>query len=312
MIRKIVVMMVVCAVVLSVWGVANVQAKDEIVIGAAASTFADKWLSFLHDGITKFGDDHDDVKIMMTDGRDDPGIQLGQVETLLTQGVDALIIVPVDISTMGPMINSAKDAGVPVVVVNRLPEEEFVEQIDVYCGSESIQAGIMQAEWVAEALQPDGGKIAIITGVPGQEAAIMRTEGNRQVFAKYENIEIVADTTGKWDRALGMQVAENWYQAYPDLKAVVANNDEMAIGALLAAQALGIKDEELIIAGVDATPDALEFLGQGLDVTVFQSALGQGYGGAEAAYKLAKGEPVEKMQWIPYELVTVENMADYQ
>jgi inositol transport system substrate-binding protein len=122
----------------------------------------------------------------------------------------------------------------------------------------------------------------------------------------------VTEVTGKWDRALGMQVAENLYQANPDLKAVVANNDEMAIGALLAAQAIGIKDEELIIAGVDATPDALEFVGQGLDVTVFQSAAGQGYGGAEAAYKLAKGEAVEKMQWIPYELVTVENMKDYE
>jgi inositol transport system substrate-binding protein len=148
--------------------------------------------------------------------------------------------------------------------------------------------------------------------MPGHEAALMRTEGNKQVFAKYENIEIVAETTGKWDRALGMQVAENWYQANPDLKAVVCNNDEMAIGALLAAEAIGIKDEELIIAGVDATPDALEFLGKGLDVTVFQSADGQGYGGAKAAYKLVKGETVEKMQWIPYELVTVENMADYE
>jgi inositol transport system substrate-binding protein len=309
--RKIAVIMLVCAVVLSAWGTI-VQAKDEIVIGAAASTFADKWLSFLHDGITKFDEDHEDVKIMMTDGKDDPAVQMNQVETLLTQGVDAIMIIPVDISTIGPIINSCKDAGVPIVVVNRLPDPEFVEQIDVYVGSESIQAGIMQAEWVAEAMQPDGGKVAIITGMPGQEAAAMRTEGNKQIFAKYENIEIVAETTGKWDRALGMQVAENWYQAYPDLKAVVCNNDEMAIGALLAAQAMGITDEELVIAGVDATPDALEFVGQGLDVTVFQSAHGQGYGGAEAAYKLIKGETVEKMQWIPYELVTVENMADYE
>ncbi len=309
--RKIVVMMLVCAVVLSVWGVTNVQAKDKIVIGAAAATFADKWLSFLHDAIEKFDAEHEDVEIMLTDGKNDPAVQMNQVETLLTQGVDAMIIVPVDISTMGPMINSCKEAGVPIIVVNRLPEEEFVEQIDVYVGSESIQAGIMQAEWVVKAL-PEGGKVAIITGMPGQEAAIMRTEGNKQIFAKYDNIEIVTETTGKWDRALGMQVAENLYQANPDLKAVVANNDEMAIGALLAAQAMGIKDEELIIAGVDATPDALEFVGQGLDVTVFQSPAGQGYGGAEAAYKLVKGEAVEKMQWILYELVTVENMKDYE
>lgn len=309
--RKIVVIMLVCAVVLSAWGT-TVQAKDKkIVIGAAASTFADKWLSFLHDGIKKFDEEHEDVKIMMTDGKDDPAVQLNQVETLLTQGVDALMIIPVDISTIGPIINSCKEANVPIVVVNRLPDPEFVEQIDVYVGSESIQAGIMQAEWVVEAL-PEGGKVAIITGMPGQEAAIMRTEGSKQIFAKYENIEIVAEITGKWDRALGMQVAENLYQGNPDLKAVVCNNDEMAIGALLAAQAIGIKDEELIIAGVDATPDALEFVGQGLDVTVFQSADGQGYGGAKAAYQLVKGETVEKMQWILYELVTVENMADYE
>ncbi len=309
--RKIAVMMLVCAVVLSVWGVANVQAKDKIVIGAAASQFADKWLSFLHDGIKKFDEEHDDVEIMMTDGKADPAVQLGQVETLLTQGVDAIMIIPVDISTIGPMISSCKDAGVPIVVVNRIPDAEFVEQIDAYVGSESIQAGIMQAEWVVKAL-PEGGKVAIITGMPGHEAAIMRTEGNKQIFAKHENIEIVTEVTGKWDRALGMQVSENLYQANPDLKAVVCNNDEMAIGALLSAQAMEITDEELIIAGVDATPDALEFVGQGLDVTVFQSALGQGYGGAETAYKLAKGEAVEKMQWIPYELVTVENMADYE
>ncbi|MCP4405670.1 MAG: sugar ABC transporter substrate-binding protein [bacterium] len=312
MLRKIAVIMLVCAVVLSAWGT-TVQAKDKkVVIGAAMSLFSDKWLSYMHDGIRRFGEEHEDVKIMMTDGKDDPAVQLNQIETLLTQGVDVILLCPVDVSAMEPIIAAVQSAGVPIVVINRFPEQEIVEQIDVYCGSESIRAGIMQAEWIVEALGPEGGKVGIMTGMPGHEAATMRTEGNKQVFAKHPNIEIVIEATGRWERALGMQVAENWIQSGRDLKAIVSNNDEMAIGSLLAAEAAGIKDEDLLIAGVDATSDALEFLGKGLDVTVFQSADGQGYGGAEAAYKIVKGEEVEKMQWIPYELVTTENMKDYQ
>ncbi len=248
----------------------------------------------------------------MTDGKDDPAQQLNQIETLLVKGVDALVVVPVDISAMPPIVMKAKEAGVKLVVVNRLPDEYLMEDIDVYCGSESIQAGIMQAEWVAEAMQPEGGKVGIIMGPLGQEAPTMRTKGNKDVFAEYDNITVVMEAEGKWDRAKGQQIAENWLQSGKGLKAIVCNNDEMAIGALLAARSMGYSDEDLLIAGIDATPDALEYIGNGLDVTVYQSAVGQGYGGAEAAYKLIKGEPVEKMYFIPYELVTPENVDEFK
>ncbi len=75
------------------------------------SSFADKWQTYLQDGVRKFDAEHDDGKIMMTDGKDDPAQQLNQIETLLTQGVDAIVIVPVDISTLGPIIAQMKDAG---------------------------------------------------------------------------------------------------------------------------------------------------------------------------------------------------------
>ncbi len=283
-----------------------------IKIGAAMADSSDKWLSYLEDGVRAFGKDHADVELMMTDGKADPAIQLSSVETLLTKGVKAIVIVPVDISAIGPVITKCKEAKVPLIVVNRLPEEKFLKDVDVYVGSESIQAGLMQGEWVAKALGAAGGNVGILTGKSGHEAAIMRTQGNKDVFGKNTNIKIVMEAEGKWDRAQGMQISENWFQANKNLKAIVANNDEMAIGAVLAARSLNIKDEDIIIAGVDATPDALEYLGKGLDVTVFQSAHGQGYGGVEAAYKLIKKEKLEKMQWIPYELVTTENMANYK
>jgi inositol transport system substrate-binding protein len=311
MFRKIGVIVCVCVVVLSLLGGTKVQAQ-KVKIGAAMSSFADKWQTYLQDGVRKFGKEHADVEIMMTDGKDDPAVQLNQVETFLTQGVQAIVIVPVDISALGPIVQKCQEAKVKLVVVNRFPAQEFVDQIDVYCGSESIQAGIMQAEWVAQKLGPEGGKVGILMGPLGQEAAMMRTKGNKDVFAKYPKIVVDIEAAGNWDRAKGMQIAENWFQGKRGLKAIVSYNDEMAIGALLAAQAAGIKDEEIIIAGVDATPDALEYLGKGLDVTVFQSGPGQGYGGADAAYKLVKGQKVDKMYWIPYELVTVENMDKYK
>jgi inositol transport system substrate-binding protein len=291
---------------------AGQQDKGVITIGAAMSSFSDKGQTYLQDGVRKFDAERDDVQILMTDAKDDPAVQLNQIETLLTKGVDVMLIVPVDISALKPVFAKCKADGVKVVIANRLPGEEFNDQYDVYTGSESIQAGILQAEWVAEALQPAGGKVGIIMGPLGQEAARMRTEGNKQVFAKYPNIQIVMEAEGKWDRAKGMQIAENWIQSGTKLDAICCNNDEMAIGTLLAAEGANLADKDIIIAGVDATPDALEYLGKGLDVTVFQNMNAQGYNGAAAAYKLAKGEVVEKWDWIPFETVTPENMSNYK
>ncbi len=288
------------------------QSDGTIKIGAAMSSFSDKGQTYLQDGVRAFDAEHDDVEVIMTDAKDDAAVQLNQVETLLVKGVDAILIVPVDISALKPVFKKCKDDGVKLVIANRMPAEEFHNDFDVYTGSESIQAGILQAEWVAESMQPEGGKVGIIMGPLGHEAARMRTEGNKQVFAKYDNIEIVMDAEAKWDRAKGMQVAENWIQSGADLDAICCNNDEMAIGTLLAAQGANVADEDLIIAGVDATPDALEYLGKGLDVTVFQNMNAQGYNGAKAAYELAKGESVEKWDWIPFETVTPENMSEYK
>ena len=108
-----------------------------------------------------------------------------------------------------------------------------------------------------------------------------------------------------------MEIAENLLAANKNLNVVVSNNDEMAIGAVLAGRKLGLKDEDLIIVGLDATPDALDYLGKGLDATVFQSAAGQGAAGAKMAYLAAKGEKVPSVEWVPFELVTPDKKEEY-
>ncbi len=296
----------------ALFGFTQSAIAKELVIGAPVNSFADKWQTYLQDGIRQFDAAHDDVKFILTDANEDPAKMLNDVDNFIEQNVDALLIIPTDIATVKPIAQKAKRAGIPLIVVNRLPEEKTMEDVTSYVGSESIEAGILQAEQIVKMLKGKDAHMGILMGSLGHEAQIQRTAGNKQVFDQYDNIKIIAEQEGRWDRAKGLQIAEDWFQTHKNMNVIVANNDEMAIGALLAANKAGIKDEDIIIAGVDATPDALEFLGEGLDITVFQSAGGQGLGGAEVAYKAAKGEAVEKYVWIPFELVLPEQKEEYK
>jgi inositol transport system substrate-binding protein len=221
------------------------------------------------------------------------------------------MVVPTDVSIVRPIASKANRAGIPLVIVNRVPDEKTMRKVDAYVGSESVQAGILQAESVVGLLDGRPAHVALLLGALGHEAQIERTRGNKQVFSKYPKIKIVAEQEGRWDRAKALQIVEDLLQAHPEINVIVANNDEMAIGALLAANKSGKTDADLIISGVDATPDALAYLGKGLDTTVFQSAKGQGFGGAETAYKLAKGLKVKKMNWIAFELVDKAQKEEY-
>jgi len=152
-------------------------------------------------------------------------------------------------------------------------------------------------------------------GELSNQAARMRTQDVHDVVATDEckGIEIVEEQTANWSRTQGADLVTNWLSAGLEFNAVIANNDEMAIGAIQALKAAGKDMKDYVVAGVDATQDALAAMEAGdLDVTVFQNAAGQGKGSVDAALKLAKGEAVEKKVYIPFELVTPENLKDYQ
>lgn len=278
-------------------------ADKKITIGVLTSTFSDKWLSYLHDAMQKKADELG-IELIMTDGRDDVGTQLANLENLIARKVDAIVACLVDVSAAGPFVQRCKEAGIPLVGVNRP-----FDGCDVYIGGDSLQSGVVQMEEVAWMLNYKG-KIGILMGTLGHEAQIKRTEGNEMVVNKYPDMKIVIKDTGNWDRAKGMEIMENWLQSGIELDAVVSNNDEMAIGAIRALESVG-KLEKVIVAGIDATPDALKYVKDGkLKVTVFQDPFKQGEGAIEAAVKLVKGEPVES-QLIPYDLITAENVDEY-
>ena len=171
---------------------------------------------------------------------------------------------------------------IPLVFVNRNPfggiKTEDIPANTYYVGSESIDAGIFQAEYLVKLLGEDAkAGYVILVGMLSNEAAVARTEGNKQVLDKLAGYKLLAEKNGDWQRDQGMSITENWITAYgEELNAVLANNDEMALGAVEALEAAGIKDK-VIVMGVDLIDDAKVAIKEGrLDASVLQDGKGQG------------------------------------
>jgi inositol transport system substrate-binding protein len=286
-------------------------AQKKIVIGFARSESNDTWLSYLHDAFAAEFANKPEYEIIWSDGQNDVTRQQDNVNAMISQGIKALVVVPIDTSAAAPITRAAQEAGIPLIYVNRSPFVGSAPPKGVYyCGSEAIVSGRLQMEELGKHL--DGkGEIAILMGQLNQEAAQDRTRGVKEVIAeKFPNIKVVAEQTGNWMRNEGVNVTENWLTAFPNLAAIASNNDEMALGALVAIESAGRKG--IFIAGTDGNPDALEAIKAGrLVATVLQNAKGQGAGAADYVIRALKGESLEPNNWVPYELITKENLDDY-
>ena len=282
----------------------------EITIGYAINNMNDTFQTYIVDAAKAKAEEYG-YKIEIQDSQEDVVRQQDQVKTMINNGVDALIVVPVDTSAMEPITNAALEAGIPLVYVNRNPfgESEVPDGV-YYVGSQEIIAGQLQAEYLIELMGEEGG-VAILMGILSNEGAVKRTEGNENVLSKYPGIEILAKESGNWQKDQGMSITENWITAYGDkLNAILSNNNEMAIGALNALEAAGRDD--VIVMGVDAIPDAVQLVADGkLAATVLQDANGQGEGAVNVVHKVLQGENPDKVTWIEFKLVTKDNVAEY-
>ncbi|AUY25813.1 sugar ABC transporter substrate-binding protein [Mixta calida] len=275
-------------------------AKD-IQLGVSMALFDDNFLTIVRTEMQKEMD-KSQVKGQMEDAKGDVAQQLQQVQSFIGQGVDAIIVNPVDTNAVKPIMDQASKAGIPLVFVNRRPQAELTDKM-AYVGSDSELAGRLQMEALAKAMNQKG-NVAILLGDLANEATRDRTKGVEAVVAKYPQIKIVQKQTAKFMRNEAVDVVSNWMTAGDPIDAIASNNDEMAIGALMA---LG-KNNKVLIAGVDGTPDALQQIKSGrMIATVFQDAKGQGEGAVQTAIKLVKGEKVQKNVMIPYQLITKEN-----
>jgi inositol transport system substrate-binding protein len=283
-------------------------------IGVSMDKFDDNFLTVLRNGMADYAKTLPGVTVQIEDAKDDVSKQLSQVQNFIANGVDAIIVNPVDTSATAAITKAAADAGVPLVYVNREPAD--VEKLGpkaAFVASNEAESGTLETEQICKLL---GGKgnILVIEGQLSNQAAVQRTKDIHEVIATPDcsGIKIVAEQTATWDRTQAQNLMTNWLSKGLKFDAVVSNNDEMAIGAMQAMKAAGIDTKTAIVGGVDATQDALASMKSGdLKVTVFQDAAGQGKGAVDAAMALAAGKPVEKKVYIPFLLVTPANMDQF-
>ena len=238
--------------------------------------------------------------------------QLTHVKNFVAAGADAIIILSAGTPEQNKrFFEYAKK--VPLIFVNVEPLKNLKEMPPntVYVGSNEEQSGTMQMEELAR-LAAFKGKVALLMGEENHPAALMRTLDVKNVLAKYPEMTLVESKTGNWQRNQAYKIVSDWIKNKVDFNILVANNDEMIIGGIMALKDAGLDPKRYLTGGIDATPDALREMALGnLNVSVLQDAAGQAQSAVDAAYLLINQKPVASPYWVPFRLVTAENYAEF-
>ncbi len=262
----------------------------------------------------------------MVDGNNDQAKQNEQINTFITQKVDALIINPVMTSAADQIIDTVKNAGIPTVLINREPTAEQMSAYDklVYVGCNAAQSGTFQGELILETanqgdINGDGViNYIMIQGDPENIDAQLRTEYSVKALTDAgKEVKQLNLTRGDWDRNRGQEIAANDLAQFGDqIEVIFCNNDDMAIGALQAIKQAGrTVNKDIYLVGVDALAAALEEVKNGnMTGTVLNDAVGQATAAVAEMEKLLGGATYasgEQSVYVDYVKVTPENVGDF-
>ncbi|MGK0699313.1 ribose ABC transporter substrate-binding protein RbsB [Priestia flexa] len=269
----------------------------DMKIGLSVSTLNNPFFVSLKNGVVKEAKKQG-IEVIVVDAQNDSAKQINDVEDLLQQGVNALLINPTDSSAISTAVQSANGIGVPVVTLDRSSEKGKVEAL---VASDNVKGGQMAAEYVVKTLGKNA-KVAELEGVPGASATRERGSGFHNIAD--EQLDVVAKQSADFDRTKGLTVMENVLQGNPDIQAVFAHNDEMALGAI---EAITSSGKDIAVIGFDGNEDALKAVESGaLTATVAQQPELIGELAVIAAKDVLQGKKVEEKISAPLKLVTKE------
>jgi ABC-type sugar transport system substrate-binding protein len=284
----------------------------KFTIGVLSKNQADTFVKNISDAILARGRElQSEVNVVIQDAEGDINKQIQQAEDMITQKVDAIVLIAVDYEGCAPIVDMALKAGIPIVGDNTTTTNT---NLITYVGSDDVDAGKIQGEYLKSRLKP-GARVVYLMGPIGISPQIFRKQGIEEALFndKSMNIQILDSQTANWKRDQAMTLTENWLTRFNgEIDAVICQNDDMALGALEAVEAKSLKDK-IIVVGVDAIADALIAVKAGrLDATVFQDAAGQGRGGIDAALQLLKtGQKKIADVMIPFKAVTKDNVNQF-
>ncbi len=283
-------------------------------VGVSIAQMDDVFLSRLRSYMADKAKTIPDIKLQFEDAQGAVDKQLSQVQSFINQKVDVIIVNPVDTQGTKNISAAARTAKIPLIYINRLPSDSKMGDGVSYIGSDEVEAGRLQMQYLADKVKDKKEvNIAIMKGLLSNDATRFRTQGVKEVIAQHPNMHVVVEDTAKWMREDGMNLMNNWILSGQKIDILSANGDEMAIGAAMALKSNGINiGKDILTGGTDGGPNGLQAMKSGLlSVTVYQDAKSQAYGAVDMAEKVSKGEKIKDEEMIPFQLVTPENYQKF-
>ena len=273
-------------------------------IGLSVSTLNNPFFVTLRDGAQSAADEAG-AELIVSDAQNDTAQQQDDIQNFVTQQVNAILVNPVDSDAVVPAIEAANQANIPVIALDRGASGG---ELATTIASDNVQGGNLAGEELIRLV--GSGSVAQLEGTPGADPARDRGQGFQDAIDAQSAVEVIASQSANFDRAEGLNVAENILQANPDIAGIFAQNDEMALGAV---QALGgSAGDDVKVVGFDATEDGVSAIQDGtMNATVAQQPAEIGSLGVENAISVINGESVEENIPVEVQLVTPENVSEF-
>jgi ribose transport system substrate-binding protein len=250
--------------------------------------------------------------IVVTDAQDQTAKQVADVEDLIARRVNVILLAPREYEGLAPALQAAKEANIPVILVDREAEGTAGEDFVTFLGSNFVEQGRRAAEWL---VKETGGTAGIVelTGTPGSSVAADRAKGFRDVIAQHPGMKILATQTGEFSRANGQRVMQNLAQSLgKQITAVYAHNDEMALGALEALRSAGLNPGTGVkVVSIDGERAALEAIQRGELGATVESNPRFGPIAFETIEQVRKGERVPPKKLITDRFFDRSNAAQF-
>ena len=271
----------------------------------ALSTQANSFMVKMREGAQKKADELG-LTINFQDASDDSATQANQLANAAATGAGAVIVNPTDSDAMAPAVKQLTDAKIPVVAVDRAVNNA---EVSSYIASDNVGGGKQAAKALSEAIHGEG-EILVLQGKTGSSASRERGQGFDEGLKDSPNIKVVAKQTAEFERVKGLDVTTNLLQAHPNIKAIFAENDEMALGAI---EALGDKaGKDVIVVGFDGVEDALKAIKEGtMYASIAQQPADMAAQAVVEASKLLKGEAATKEMQVDVVTVTKDNVDKF-
>ena len=248
------------------------------------------------------------IKVDVQAAKDESSMieQLNLAQTVLTQKPDALLLSPQSDSNLVPVVQAARAANIPTIII----DDARTEGASTYIGTDQVSIGASAASFLAE-LYPDGAKVAQIEGAAGSPNARLRIQGFKEELAKHPNLELVASQPGNWDRLTALNATSNILRQNPDLGGIYANNDGMALGVVEAVTS-GPGLDKVAVVGTDGIREAKRSVADGqMRATVAEFPFAEGELGVQMALRLLACQGIPPWVVSPQAVITKDNVGTF-